>query len=83
MIGPLTYRFIDIVRSTDLDTHAGRPLYWIRNRRSGDSIGQVFYYPTWRCWIARFKEESVWSADCLTDVSRALEIITERWTEDQ
>ena len=48
--------------------HNGKPLYWIFNKRSNQSIGQIFWYPTWRLWAARFQEATVWSEDCLADV---------------
>jgi len=49
-------------------THEGKPIYWIVNKRGKDTIGQIFWYPTWGLWAARFKKDSVWSEDCLADV---------------
>lgn len=48
--------------------YEGKPVYEIVNKRSGACIGQVFWYKPWRRWCARFKENSVWSEDCLNDV---------------
>jgi hypothetical protein len=41
----------------------------IANKRSGDFIGRVEWYPPWKRYVAIFSEGSVWSHDCLKDVS--------------
>ncbi len=46
----------------------GRELFRIVNKRSGNPIGQIFFYKPWGIWCARFSEDSVWSEDCLDDV---------------
>jgi len=73
----MTYRFVRIGQSVDGEQHAKHPLYWIVNRKSSKSIGQIFYYAPWRQWVARFDPDSVWSAGCLTDVADAIAKITE------
>ena len=72
----LVFKYIAIGESTEHELHAGKPLYWIVNNRSGNPLGQIFWYPSWRRWVARFKEDSVWSPDCLVDVNKAIEAIT-------
>lgn len=52
----------------DTGTHEGKPLFSIVNKRSNEAIGQVFWYGLWRQWTVRFREDSVWSQDCLADV---------------
>jgi hypothetical protein len=59
-------KFIQFVKADE--NHEGNPMYWIANKRSGDTIGQVFWYGPWHQWTCRFKEDSVWSQDCLADV---------------
>ena len=44
------------------------PLYWIVNKRTRKPIGQVFFDDQWSMWCARFKEDGVWSEECLRDV---------------
>ena len=46
----------------------GKACYLIVNKRSGNGIGNVFWYPGWRKYAAVFSGESVWSEDCLADV---------------
>ena len=72
----MTYHFIRIGQAADGEQHAKRPLYWIVNRSSSESIGQIFYYPQWRQWVARFDPDSMWSAGCLADVADAIAKIT-------
>jgi hypothetical protein len=55
------------------DRHHARPVYDILNKRSYDCIGMVFWYPEWKLWAVRFKEDSVWSAGCLRDVQEFIE----------
>ena len=45
-----------------------RETYDIVNKKTGWAIGQIFWYAPWHQWTCRFKEDSVWSQDCLTDV---------------
>ena len=49
-------------------TFGGKQVYQIVNKRSQEPIGNVFWYPRWRKWVARFDEDSVWSDDCLQEV---------------
>ena len=56
----------------DNETHENRPLYNVKNIRSGDYIAQIFWYSSWRKWCVRFNEDSVWSEDCLADVRNTL-----------
>ena len=62
-------KFIRLSKDTEV-THEGKPVYWILNKRAGASIGQLFWYTPWRKWCARFKEDTVWSEDCLADVRK-------------
>jgi len=74
--GRLTYEHITIGRDANRDTHAGKPIYYIFNRKAGYCMGRIFYYPSWRQWVAQFSEESIWSAGCLADVQAAIARIT-------
>ena len=69
---PFVYKFIRIGRDANLDQHAGKPIWYIFNRKAGDALGRIVYYPPWRQWVATFSEESVWSAGCLADVQDAI-----------
>ena len=50
------------------ESYSRKAMYDITNKKSGDCLGMIFWYPPWHLWVARFKEESVWSAECLADV---------------
>ena len=75
-IGVRRYRFIYVARNLERDSHAGKPIYYIFNRKSNTAIGRLLWYPRWKRWIAQFDPESVWSADCLADVGNAIEHVT-------
>ena len=53
--------------------HAGKPVYDVVNKKSGAPLAMMFWYTRWRRWCATFKEDTVWSADCLQDVAAELE----------
>lgn len=55
------------------DKHDGKPVYAIVNKRSGEELGQAFYYAPRRQWCARFDEDVVWSQDCIADVREFLQ----------
>lgn len=48
--------------------HDGMPVFSIINKHHGDVIGEIFWYKDWKQMVARFKEDSIWSEDCLEDV---------------
>ena len=75
-IGKLNYRYIYIARNLEMDEHAGKPIYYIFNKRSGNAIGRILWYVPWRRWIANFAEDGVWSTDCLACVQEAIGRIT-------
>ena len=68
----LVYKFIRIGRDTTLEKHAGKPVWYIFNRKSHTAIGKLFWYARWQQWVATFSEDSVWSAGCLADVQDAI-----------
>jgi len=51
------------------EAHEGRPTFAVVNRRSNQALGQVFWYGPWKRYTARFREDSVWSPDCLEAVA--------------
>ncbi len=54
----------------DGQKYGKRNVYAIVNKRSGTPIGNIFWYPPWQQWTARFDDDSVWSEDCLEDVRK-------------
>ena len=53
--------------------HEKKPMYDILNKKLGDVMGMVFWYPPWRQFVCRFKDDCIWSADCLKDVQEFIE----------
>ena len=43
-------------------------IFLIRNKRAGDILGKIEWYPRWRQYVVEFEEGTVWSQDCLADV---------------
>lgn len=53
----------------------------VLSARSGDLLGVIAYYPAWRQYVFEGKPETVWSAECLIDLTRKLnEMNAERAT---
>ena len=74
-MGIMAYQYIYVGRNVEKDEHAGKPIWYIFNRKSQQAIGRILWYPRWRQWVATFAEESVWSSGCLKDVKDAMEHI--------
>lgn len=60
------------IRFEKTDEYAGRPVYSIINKRSGDELGKIGYYAPWRGNVAHFNEGTVWSMGCLRDLADAM-----------
>jgi hypothetical protein len=71
----LDYKYIQVARDKDLTEWAGKPAWYIFNRRLGDCIGRIEWCPSWRLWVFVSPETSIWSTDCLADVRDAIEKI--------
>jgi hypothetical protein len=72
----MVYKFISVGHDRNLnEVYDGKPLYWIVNNRTKMPIGQIFWYRPWRRWCVRFKEDTVWSSDCLENVANAIAAI--------
>ena len=54
----------------------GKPVYYVVSRKHGNDLAQVFWYPRFNSWSARFWADTVWSEDCLQEV-RALLVALE------
>lgn len=52
----------------DTELVAGRPTYFVVNKKSGHFIGRVVWYAVWRCWVFNSAPNTVWSSGCLADV---------------
>jgi hypothetical protein len=51
----------------------GHPSHDVLNKKSGSSLARVLYYPPWKRFTCQFREDSVWSSDCLADIQKFLE----------
>ena len=73
---PLTYKFIRVGLDVEQERWAGKPIYFVFNIKSGEAIGRILWYATWRRFIFQSALETVWSSDCLANIIDALDKIT-------
>lgn len=72
----MKYKFITIEQDRG-ETHPvpkGKPIYRVNNRRTGDCLGGIAYYPNWRCYV--FWPESkrcIFNAECLDNIKGFIE----------
>ena len=62
-------KFINFDKGPMLNGHES---YDITNKKSGSSLARLFWYPPWKRYICQFREDSVWSSDCLADIENFL-----------
>jgi hypothetical protein len=77
----LTYKYITITDDNGGDArtvYAGKPVYWIINKRSQECLGRIVWHAQWRRFVAAFFEAAVWSTDCLDCVQNAIQTITNK-----
>jgi len=56
------------------------PRYMIRNNRSGDLLGVIAWYASWRQFCFFPEADTVWSNGCLADVQDAIKSAEQRRT---
>jgi len=61
------YQYIEIVPCEQLPGRKTRD-YAVLTRRTGDTLGHIMFYPSWRQHVLEPMEGTVWSAGCLADV---------------
>ena len=47
--------------------------FTIISNHSNESIGLIYYYPAWRCYICELFEDTIWSLSCLKEINKKLE----------
>jgi len=65
------YKHIHFLRRGGL--YASKRCYSCVNTKSGDSLGQVFYYPRWRLYVFAAMATAVFDKNCLRDIAHFLE----------
>jgi hypothetical protein len=43
--------------------------YLIHNKKSGECLGQIYYYSRWKQYIFEPKGNTIYSSDCLLDIA--------------
>lgn len=61
------YKFITI-EQWDGELFEKRAVYRIYNNKSGDQLGLLSYYKSWKCYVFSSKEDCVFNDKCLRDV---------------
>ncbi len=67
MIMVKTYKFIEM-RVIENEIHAFKPVYRIFNRKHGDELGAIFYFPRWKQFVFKAQEDAVFNNSCLRDI---------------
>ena len=57
-----------IFREYKVETDPHHPVYICRNNRSGDVLGGVEYYQSWRRYVFEGKQGAVFDTSCLADI---------------
>lgn len=50
-----------------------KPGYTIMSKKSGDALGNIFWYKPWSKYVFMSDYETVWSAGCLKTVQEFME----------
>lgn len=61
-----TYKFIEI--REDGTTSGGHRVYGVYNKKSGNWIGSLDYYPQWEQYVLDGDWDAIWSIECLRDI---------------
>lgn len=62
-------KFIDFAKNEDNEMCNGKPEWFVRSKRTRGALGHIVWYPAWRQWVFEAAPNTVWSHDCLADVS--------------
>ena len=62
------YKFITIAAQEGKKIN-DRPVYWVTNNSSGERLAILYYYPSWRQFVAQFDPGSFFNNSCLTDIT--------------
>lgn len=55
-----------------------KPLYEIINNKSGDKLGNLFYYPSWRQYcFTQSAEGVVFNNDCLVNIIESINLLND------
>jgi hypothetical protein len=62
----MKYKYITI---QEIEPFHNKPRYEIRNNKSEQRLGLIFYYPRWRQYVfTQFASEVIFNKGCLTDI---------------
>lgn len=62
----MKYKYINI---QEVDTFNNKPQYKIRNNKSNEKLGLIFYYSPWRQYVfTQIRSDIVFNKGCLKDI---------------
>lgn len=61
------YKYL-IIYEDSLLLHGSKVGYAVRNNRSGDRIGSIYWYSCWRQYIFEPNYSTVYSVGCMKDI---------------
>jgi hypothetical protein len=67
------YKYITIKETGALE--GSKETYDILNNRSGDWLGEIYYYRDWRQYVCTFNEQAVFNKSCLLDIIYFIDLI--------
>lgn len=68
------YKFITIEDANS--EFNGKPQYFIKNNKSQDKLGILFYYPAWKQYVfTQYKEDILFNFECLLNVVDFMNLI--------
>jgi hypothetical protein len=64
----ITMQYKHINFEEQLEKHNEKSWYLIKNNKSGDVLGKVYFYKPWKKYTVTFKEVAVFDEGCLKDI---------------
>jgi len=71
-------KFFDVTRPDELKPGRKTHTYTVVNKTRGDILGSIKWYGPWRKFCFFPSASTVWSVDCLKDISGVLGSLSER-----
>ncbi len=72
------YKYIYFEQQTEFDALTDNPVYLCKTNRLKTILAQIYYYDVWKQYVAEFSQHSVYSSDCLDDISDFLKQLNKK-----
>ena len=61
------YKYM-VIKQSDNEIFAGKPVFRITNKKSGSEIGIIVYYKPWKEYVFRTTEDCIFNNTCMRDI---------------